>query len=152
MLFCEKAVPKWWRVKTLKHACENLLFLVRFTRSWTHWNFSLKIFNHKCGTVSLQNGFCRTLNASILWNLGASVLCNCYLDLTDGVKIQQLAINVYFGNNVVMVILLKTRMEYPFAHSLHRNFFMSEIKVFMNDWTASINFTPVRAWFIPKAL
>ena len=61
------------------------------------------------------------------------MLWNCYFDLTDGVKIQELAVNVYFGNNVVMAILLKTRMEYPFAHSLHRNFFMSEMKIFMNE-------------------
>ena len=64
------------------------------------------------------------------------MLWNCYFDLTDGVKIQELAVNVYFGNNVVMVILLKTRMEYPFPHSLHRNFFMSEIKVVMNELQA----------------
>ena len=61
------------------------------------------------------------------------MLWNCYFDLTDGVKIQELAVNVYFGNNVVMIILLKTRMEHPFAHSLHRNFFLSETKVFINE-------------------
>ena len=60
----------------------------------------LKIFYRKC----------RTPNASMLWNF--------YFDLTDDVKIQKLAVNVYFGNNMVMVILLKARIEYPFAHSL----------------------------------
>ena len=61
------------------------------------------------------------------------MLWNCYFDLTDDVKIQELTVNVYFGNKLVMVILLKTRMEYNFVHSLHRHFFMSEIKVFMNE-------------------
>ena len=49
------------------------------------------------------------------------MLWNFYFDLTDGVKIQKLAVNVYFSNNVVMVILLKTRTEYPFADSLSHN-------------------------------
>ena len=78
----------------------------------------LKIYNHNCATVSLQNGFCSTLNASILWNISASVFSNCHFDLTDGVKIQELAVNAYFGNNVIMVILLKNRIEYLFAHNL----------------------------------
>ena len=43
---------------------------------------------------------------------------NCHFDLTDGVKIQELAVNAYFGNNVIMVILLKNRIEYPFARNL----------------------------------
>ena len=51
----------------------------------------------------------------------ASVLRNFYSDLTCGVKISKLVVNVYFGNNVVMVILLKTRIEYPFVHTLSHN-------------------------------
>ena len=46
------------------------------------------------------------------------MLRNFYFDLTDGVKIEKLEVNVYFENNLVMVILLKTRIEYPLAHSL----------------------------------
>ena len=46
------------------------------------------------------------------------VFSNCHFDLTDGVKIQELAVNAYFGNNVIMVILLKNRIEYPFARNL----------------------------------
>ena len=61
------------------------------------------------------------------------MLWNYYFDLTDGVKIQELVVNLYFGNNLVMVILLKTHMEYPFAYSLLRNFFMSRIKTFMKQ-------------------
>ena len=47
------------------------------------------------------------------------MLWNFYFDLIDDVKIQELAVNVYFGNNVV--ILLKTRIEYPFVYSLSHN-------------------------------
>ena len=61
------------------------------------------------------------------------MLWKCNFDLADGVRIQELAVNVYFSYNGVMVILLKTPMEYPFAHSLHRDFFMPERKVFMNE-------------------
>ena len=43
------------------------------------------------------------------------MLWNCYFDFTDGVKIQELTVNVCFDNNVVMGILLKTRIEYSFA-------------------------------------
>ena len=75
-------------------------------------------FNHKCGAASEQNNFCRTLNASTLSNLNASMLWNSYFDLTDGLKIQNLAIIAYFGSNVVMVILLKTSIEYPIVHRL----------------------------------
>ena len=57
----------------------------------------------------------------MLLNFNASILWNFYFDLSGRVKIQRLAVNVYFGNNVVMVILLKTRIEYPFAHSLSHN-------------------------------
>ena len=46
------------------------------------------------------------------------MLWNFYFDLTDGVKIQKLVVNVYFGNNLIMATLLKTRIEYPFSHSL----------------------------------
>ena len=49
----------------------------------------------------------------MLWNFNASVLWNFYFDLTGGVKIPKLAVNVYFGNNGVMDILLKTSIEYP---------------------------------------
>ena len=45
------------------------------------------------------------------------MLWNFYFDLTDGGKIQKLAIYVYFGNNVIMVILLKTSTGYHFTHS-----------------------------------
>ena len=75
MFFCEIAVPTH-----VKNSCKihvKNLFLLRFTESWTHWNFSLNIFNHKCATVSLQNGFCGPLNVSIMWNFSASVLWNC---------------------------------------------------------------------------
>ena len=41
------------------------------------------------------------------------MLWNFYFDLTDGVKIQKLVVNVYFGNNLIMVTLLKTRIECP---------------------------------------
>ena len=51
----------------------------------------------------------------------APMLRNFYFDLTCGVKMSKLAVNVYFGNNVVMVILLKTRIEYPFVHTLSHN-------------------------------
>ena len=53
-----------------------------------------------------------------LGNFNASMLYNFSFDLTDGFKIQKLAVNAYCDNNVVMVILLKTRIEYPFTHSL----------------------------------
>ena len=46
------------------------------------------------------------------------MLRNFYFDLTNGVQIEKLAVNVYFDNNLVMIILLKTRIEYPLAHSL----------------------------------
>ena len=45
------------------------------------------------------------------------MLWNFYFHLTDAGKIQKLAVDVYFGNNVIMVILLKTSTEYPFTHS-----------------------------------
>ena len=54
----------------------------------------------------------------ILWNFNASMLRNFCLDLTYSVKIQTLVVNVYFGNNGVMVNILKTRIEYLVAHSL----------------------------------
>ena len=54
----------------------------------------------------------------MLWNFNASMLWNFYFDLADGVKIQKLAGNVHFDNNVVMVIFLRTRVEYPFADRL----------------------------------
>ena len=72
------------------------------------------------------------------------MLWNFYFDLTDDVKIQKLAVNVYFGNNMVMVILLKARIEYPFAHSLsHLKPCNSSKKnytgnVSLYEWTASI--------------
>ena len=74
--------------------CHNFNVYIKLLSRVIRGSRIFKIFNHKCGTVSLQNGFCRTLNASILWNLGASMLWNCYFDLTDGVKLQQLAVNV----------------------------------------------------------
>ena len=41
---------------------------------------------------------------------------------SGGAKIQKLVdIYIYFGNNVVMVIILKMRTEYPVAHSLSLN-------------------------------
>ena len=70
---------KKWRIRV-----KELLFLVRFTQSWTHWNFSLKVLTHKCATVSLQKGFWRRPNASMLWNRSASMLWSCYFDLADG--------------------------------------------------------------------
>ena len=54
----------------------------------------------------------------ILWNFNASMLRNFCLDLTYSVKIQTLVVNVYFGNNGVMVNLLKTCIEYLVTHSL----------------------------------
>ena len=62
------------------------------------------------------------------------MLWNFYFDLIDDVKIQELAVNVYFGNNVV--ILLKTRIEYPFVYSLshnEKNFSVPEILSFINE-------------------
>ena len=49
------------------------------------------------------------------------MLWNFYFDLSDGVKIQKLAVNIYFGNNVVKVILLTKLIEYPFAQSQFHN-------------------------------
>ena len=78
----------------------------------------------------------------------ASMLWNFYSDLTCGVEISKLVVNVYFGNNVVMVILLKTRIEYPFVHTLSHNWlklnFVIARKLYienigLNKWTASIN-------------
>ena len=44
-----------------------------------------------------------------------------FLTLTGGIKIEKVAVNEHFGNNVVIVILLKMGIEYPFAHSLPHN-------------------------------
>ena len=49
------------------------------------------------------------------------MLWNFYFDLSDGVKTQKLAVNLDFGNNVVMVILLAKLIEYPFAQSQVHN-------------------------------
>ena len=78
----------------------------------------LMISYHKGATVLSQNGLCRSLNVcEILMRFCCGTF---YFNLTDGVKIQKLEINVYFGNNVVMAIFMKTRFEYPFAHNLSR--------------------------------
>ena len=49
------------------------------------------------------------------------MLWNFYFDLTGGIKIPKLGVNVYFDSNMVMVILLKMRIEYPYAHTLSHN-------------------------------
>ena len=57
----------------------------------------------------------------MLWSFNAFMLWNFCFDLTESIKIQKLAVNVYFVNNADMAILLKTRIEYLFAHSLSHN-------------------------------
>ena len=71
------------------------------------------------------------------------MLWNFYFDLTESIKIQKLTVNVYFGNNADMAILLKTVLNTSLlrvsllikvkSSSSLKKIFMLEIKVFMNE-------------------
>ena len=71
------------------------------------------------------------------------MLWNFYFDLTESIKIQKLTVNVYFGNNADMAILLKTVLNTSLLRvcliikvkscSSLKKIFMLEIKVFMNE-------------------
>ena len=101
--------------KNSENTSEGLPFFSKIYSTLNSMKF-LMISYHKGATVSSQNGFCRSLNVCEILML----LCcgTFYFDLADGVKIQKLEVNVYFGNNVVMAIFMHTRFEYPFAHNL----------------------------------
>ena len=79
----------------------------------------------------------------MLWSFNAFMLWNFYFDLTESIKIQKLTVNVYFGNNADMAILLKTVLNASLLRvcliikvkscSSLKKIFMLEIKVFMNE-------------------